>query len=431
MFTQLRRLAGSMAHAAITAITNAFTLIELLVVIAIIAVLAALLLPALAAAREKARRSSCVNNLKQQAIALESYSSDYGQYFPSWAGWGADVKGWTDGSSYGVTEHGIYTDPRLSATLDASGGAENRTYTQSYYADASYYKKIAYGGAAKYFRNIFAGALYPFSPGANANQGRMNLAPVGLGTLITTGYMGDVKILYCPTAADGMPMDGANRGNPVWAGAWYYRGYGASRLSELKASGGFDSRAMTHGQWAWIVKGFNMQGGSRSRTVQSNYSYRLVSSELYAFDAADPYQARMRYASPDRYVTDGEPTFKTRKQLGARAVVADAFTKCGSSDMPIGMPGIGYYAHRDGYNVMYGDGHTTWYGDPQHRMIYRDPLYTTNQGWELGTNNNTVADFTKGTKADGTTVSDQRKEAAVYLWHLLDVAGGMDVGVDD
>ena len=52
-----------------------FTLIELLVVIAIIAVLIALLLPAVQAAREAARRSSCVNNMKQLGIGLHNYIS--------------------------------------------------------------------------------------------------------------------------------------------------------------------------------------------------------------------------------------------------------------------------------------------------------------------------------------------------------------------
>jgi prepilin-type N-terminal cleavage/methylation domain-containing protein/prepilin-type processing-associated H-X9-DG protein len=57
-----------------------FTLIELLVVIAIIAVLIALLLPAVQAAREAARRASCVNNLKQIGLGLHNYHSTYNSF---------------------------------------------------------------------------------------------------------------------------------------------------------------------------------------------------------------------------------------------------------------------------------------------------------------------------------------------------------------
>ncbi len=86
-----------------------FTLIELLVVIAIIAILAAILFPVFAKAREKARQSSCLSNIKQIATAMLMYVQDYDEEFPD-KYWGSTSRyEWPNGAiSRGMWIPSIY-----------------------------------------------------------------------------------------------------------------------------------------------------------------------------------------------------------------------------------------------------------------------------------------------------------------------------------
>ncbi len=78
---------------------HGFTLIELLVVIAIIAILAAILFPVFARAREKARQTSCLSNMKQLSLGVLMYCQDYDERYPSlytYANSSTELRWWED-----------------------------------------------------------------------------------------------------------------------------------------------------------------------------------------------------------------------------------------------------------------------------------------------------------------------------------------------
>jgi prepilin-type N-terminal cleavage/methylation domain-containing protein/prepilin-type processing-associated H-X9-DG protein len=116
-----------------------FTLIELLVVIAIIAVLIALLLPAVQSAREAARRSQCINNMKQLGLALANYESANSCYPTSADSWTTDLQHWGTWGSWspqaqmlGFLEQGaVYNAINFNIVCGADGNVGNGGEKQS------------------------------------------------------------------------------------------------------------------------------------------------------------------------------------------------------------------------------------------------------------------------------------------------------------
>jgi hypothetical protein len=145
------------------------------------------------------------------------------------------------------------------------------------------------------------------------------------------------------------------------------------------------------------------------------------------------------FTKPLVSVDAGCPTFKTQKLLGGRALVSDTFSKAiyTYSDPwpPLPRPGYGQYAHRDGYNVLYGDWSAKWYGDPQGTILWENtttPAYFTMGFAFQSPSYSGIAPIVPLLPAGATPWSNMDmapggEEGSAWIWHLLDLAAGADV----
>jgi len=210
----------------------------------------------------------------------------------------------------------------------------------------------------------------------------MQAGPIGLGYLATLGYLNDVKAFFCPSySVSSGTLDGTNGYDMYYNAGLPSDGKGVvNEIRRVAALGGFSGRSLTHGNYRAAgdsggsanANYMGVSGSLRAMAVgvDSSYNYRNFPFAEYNCQASA--QIPVHWTRPFLYTQYGAPGFKTQRRLQTRSIVSDVFYRNFKDTFGAvpWRPGWGNKVHKDGYNVLYGDYHISWYSDLEQRIMW-------------------------------------------------------------